>query len=73
MQETTAMKAAEIRQMNQQDLLNRLAQEEQNLAQMRFQVTTSQLTNTSQIRLLKKDIARMKTVLTERQQRGESI
>ena len=66
------MKAAEIRQMTKQDLENRLAQEEDNLARMRFQVTTSQLTNTSQIRLVKKDIARMKTVLTEWQQREES-
>ena len=66
------MKAAEIRQMNKDDLINRLTQEEENLARMRFQVTTSQLTNTSQIRLLRRDISRMKTVLTELHKRGES-
>jgi large subunit ribosomal protein L29 len=66
------MKASEIRQMTQQDLENRLAQELENLGRMRFQVTTSQLTNTSQIRLLKRDIARMKTVMNERQTSEES-
>lgn len=66
------MKAAEIRQMSREDLLNRLTQEEEHLSRMQFQVTTSQLTNTSQIRLVKKDIARMKTVLTEWKQRGET-
>lgn len=65
------MKATEIRQMNRVDLLGRLKQEEEHLAKMRFQVASSQLTNTSQIALLKKDIARIKTVLTEQDKRGE--
>ena len=65
------IKATEIRQMSEADLLQRLAQDEENLSKMRFQVATSQLTNTAQIRLLKRDIARMKTVLYERQRSGE--
>ena len=65
------MKGSEIRQMTTPDLLGRIAQDEDQLAIMRFQVTTSQLTNTAQIRLLKKDIARLKTVLNERKRIGE--
>ena len=66
------MKATEIRQMSTVDLLNRLTLEEANLAHMRFQKATSQLTNTSQIHLLRRDIARMKTVLNERKDSGEA-
>ncbi len=53
------------------ELLERLTQEEENLARMRFQVSTSQLTNTAQIRILRRDIARMQTVLSERKSSGE--
>lgn len=65
------MKATEIRQMPTPELLERLTQEEENLARMRFQVSTSQLTNTAQIRILRRDIARMQTVLIERKRSGE--
>ena len=65
------MKGSEIRQMTTTDLLGRITQDEDQLAKMRFQVATSQLTNTAQIRLLKKDIARLKTVLNERKRTGE--
>ena len=65
------MKGSEIRQMTTPDLLGRIAQDEDQLAIMRFQVTTSQLTTTTQIRMLKKDIARLKTVLNERKRIGE--
>jgi large subunit ribosomal protein L29 len=65
------MRATEIRQMSRVDLIERLKQEQQNLETMRFQLASSQLTNTSQIALLRRDIARMKTVLTEWDQRGE--
>ncbi|MBL0177349.1 MAG: 50S ribosomal protein L29 [Ignavibacteria bacterium] len=66
------MKGSEIRQMTTVDLLGRISQDEDNLSKMRFQVATSQLTNTAQIRLLKKDLARMKTVLNERKRTGEA-
>ena len=65
------MKATEIRQMPTPELLERLTQDEENLARMRFQVSTSQLTNTAQIRILRRDLARMRTVLNERKRSGE--
>lgn len=65
------MKATELRQLNRVDLVERLKQEVENLEKMRFQLASSQLTNTSQIARLRKDIARIKTVLTEQDKRGE--
>lgn len=64
------MKATELRQMTPQEIQERLTQEMDNLSRMRFQLTTSQLTNTALIRRTRKDIARMKTVLTERAKSG---
>jgi large subunit ribosomal protein L29 len=66
------MKANEIRQMTKDDLLNRLVQEQASLTDMRFKLTTSQLTNTSQLAHVRRDIARMKTVLKEWEKRGEN-
>ncbi len=67
------MKIFEIRQMNDEELTKRILEEENNLVDLRFAHKTKQLTNTSKLRSTKKDIAKMKTVLKERQlnlQRG---
>ena len=64
------MKASELRQMSLPEIQERLTQEMDNLSRMRFQLTTSQLTNTSLIRKTRKDIARMITVLGERAKSG---
>ncbi len=60
------MKARDIRQMTTQEIVQRIKEEEENLSMMRFQLATSQLTNTSKIQLTRRDIARMHIVLTER-------
>ena len=65
------MKAAEIRQLNKQEVLDRLNEEEQNLVQMRFQLSTSQLADTSKVNQARRDIARLKTVLSELERAGE--
>jgi large subunit ribosomal protein L29 len=44
----------------------------QELFNLRFQRASGQLSNTARYSEVRKDIARMKTVLTERKQRGES-
>ncbi len=59
------MKAREIRQMSREEILRRIADEEENLVTMKFQLATSQLTNTTQIQKVRKDIARMKTIINE--------
>lgn len=61
------MKIYEIRQMSDEELRKRIEEEEINLVDLRFALATKQLTNTAKIRLTRKDIARMKTVLRERE------
>ena len=61
------MKIYEIRQMSDEELRKRIEEEENNLVDLRFALATKQLTNTAKIRLTRKDIARMKTVLKERE------
>ena len=42
-----------------------------NLFNLRFQQATGQLENTARLKTVKKDIARIKTVLTERANAGQ--
>jgi large subunit ribosomal protein L29 len=65
-----SLKAVEVRQMNETEIINRLMEEENNLMNLRFQLASSQLTNTSQIERVKREIARLKTVLTEKTKSG---
>ena len=65
------MKPQDIRQLTRQEILDRIDEEEKNLSRMRFQLTTSQLANTSQVMLVRRDIARLKTVLNELERTGE--
>lgn len=59
------MKMYEIREMSEQELVKRIAEEENNLVDLRFQHELKNLTNTAKLDLVKKDIAKMKTVLNE--------
>jgi len=61
------MKMYEIRQMTDDELRKRIIEEENNLVDLRFALATKQLTNTAKIKLTRRDIARMKTVLRERE------
>lgn len=61
------MKIYEIRQMTDEELKKRIIEEENNLVDLRFALATKQLTNTAKIKLTRRDIARMKTVLRERE------
>ncbi len=61
------MKMYEIREMSNEELIKRIAEEESNLIDLRFQHELKNLTNTAKLKLVKKDIARMKTVLRERE------
>lgn len=61
------MKIFEIRQMTDEELRKRIEEEENNLVDLRFALATKQLTNTAKIKLTRRDIARMKTVLKERE------
>ena len=61
------MKIAEIKEMNTEDLVERIEAEVANLNQMVLNHAVSPLDNPAQIKNLRRTIARMKTVLRERQ------
>ena len=61
------MKAFELRELSDTELIRRIQEEEESLANLRFQKVISQLENPMKLRLTRKDIARMKSILRERQ------
>ena len=61
------MKATEIRALSAQDLNKKLADLKTELFNLRFQHAVNQLDNTLRLVEVKKDIARVKTVLREKE------
>ncbi len=59
------MKVKEIREMNVEQLRAKLADKRHELMNLRFQQVTGQLTDSSQLRLVRRDIARMETILNQ--------
>lgn len=61
------MKAQEIRRLSDQELNNKLNSLKEELFNLRFQAATGQIENLSSIGSVKQDIARVKTIITERE------
>lgn len=61
------MKISEVREMSVADLRDRIAVEKANLDSMKINHAISPLEDTSKFKKLRKDIARMLTVLTEKE------
>jgi len=59
------MKAKEIREMNAEQIISKIGEMEEELFNLRFQDKVGQLANPVRQRIVKKDIARLKTVLNE--------
>ena len=59
--------SAELREMDEQELLDNLAAAQQELFNLRFQHVTGQLDNYSRLNAVRKDIARLHTILRERE------
>ena len=57
------MKANEVRKMSAQELETKLTDLKKDLFMLRMQHATNQLDNPVQISLVKKDIARVKTII----------
>ena len=60
------LKAGELRELTPQELLQREKELAMELFNLRFQMATGQLSNHTAIRKTKKDIARIKTALNEK-------
>ncbi len=65
------MKAQEIREKSNNELEKEVVTLKEELFNLRFQKATGQLENTAKLRSVKKDIARIKTILTQRQMAEE--
>lgn len=61
------MKVKEIRDMSNAELLQSIDTLKEELFNLRFQQATGQLENPSRMKEIKKTIARIKTVITERE------
>lgn len=58
---------AELRELNDGELVNRLREFKEELFNLRFQNATGQLDNTARVGQVKKDIARCETLLRARE------
>ncbi|MEJ6949575.1 50S ribosomal protein L29 [Natronospora cellulosivora (SeqCode)] len=61
------MRADELRDLTDVELEQKLKEFKEELFNLRFQHATAQLSNPMRIKEVKKDIARLKTVLRERE------
>src|SRR3712207_5370438 len=67
----TVVKAAEVRELDVGELEQRLAETRRELFNLRFQHATGQLENTGQLKEVRKNIARLLTVLNQKRQENE--
>jgi large subunit ribosomal protein L29 len=65
------MKASELRELSTEELQEKLKQTKEELFNLRFQHATGQLDNPMRIKQVKKEIARIQTVLREREIAGK--
>ncbi len=61
------MKITEIRDLSVDELKKRLTDEEESLANLRFQLATSQLESPIKVRTVRRDIARLQTLIGEKE------
>ncbi|MCI6602794.1 MAG: 50S ribosomal protein L29 [Clostridiales bacterium] len=65
------MKVNELREKNSAELNEELSALKEQLFKLRFQHATNQLDNPLQLRTVKRDIARVKTILREQELAGK--
>jgi large subunit ribosomal protein L29 len=65
------MKAKEIRALSVEEVASKTDDMREELMKLRFQQVVGQLTDTSRLRTLRRQIARMETILTEKKRLAE--
>jgi large subunit ribosomal protein L29 len=60
-----SVKTSELRNLKSGEIETKLSDAREELMKLRFQQVTGQLTDTSRLRMLRRDIARMQTILRE--------
>ena len=66
------MKAADVRLKTNDELTDQLVQLKKEQFNLRFQRANGQVENTGRIRVLRRDIARIQTVLTEQRRAAQA-
>ena len=61
------LKVAEIKELGHEEILRKLDETKEELFNLRFQNATGQLDNYKRLRELKRDVARIKTVLRQQE------
>ena len=61
------MRMTEIKELSLEELNRRLADEQESLANLRFQLSTSQLESPIKVRTIRRDIARIMTLIRQKQ------
>ncbi|MEF3255508.1 MAG: 50S ribosomal protein L29 [Deferribacterales bacterium] len=64
------MKAAELRKMTPSELIKKEGELREELFRLKFKLSTADLEDTSKIGKVKRDIARIKTILKEKENEG---
>ncbi|GAA4859940.1 MULTISPECIES: 50S ribosomal protein L29 [Saccharopolyspora] len=59
--------AAELRELTDEELVDRVKEAKEELFNLRFQMATGQLQNNRRLRVVRKDIARIYTIMRERE------
>jgi len=65
------MKVKEIRALSVDEILVKTADMREEMMKLRFQQVAGQLTDTSRLRILRRQIARMETILTQKKYLAE--
>jgi len=60
------MKTSEMRALSVEELKTKMADAREELMKLRFQVVSGQLTDTSRLPVVRKEIARIQTIINER-------
>jgi large subunit ribosomal protein L29 len=60
-------KAADVRDMTTDEIRDQIAQKQEELFRLRFRGATQQLENPALIKNLRREVARMRTILRERE------
>ena len=61
------MKPSDLRDLSYEELKTKLAESKQELFNLRFQVATNQLDNTARIETVRREVARISTVMRQQE------
>jgi large subunit ribosomal protein L29 len=61
------MKAKDLKELTKEEILKKKKDLKEEMFNLRFQHSTGQLENTARLRLLKKDVAKIETVLRQKE------